>query len=199
MRKKLCIFLIAGATSVPVYAIENYIALELGSGSYDISGTLANSQIIKNLEDIGTYSIKGGHYFNDMLRVYLSFQQINSSETRFVSGSEVVATYEFNTRQYGIGADYLQYFSSQFYLLVGGNLDYYDSQFEINDNGELIDDNSTGLAFGANLGLGYKFTERFSMELGYRFTHYLDNETEDRTSLSFDGNQIGYLNASYSF
>ena len=134
-----------------------------------------------------------------MLRVYLSFQQINSSETRFVSGSEVVATYEFNTRQYGIGADYLQYFSSQFYLLVGGNLDYYDSQFEINDNGELIDDNSTGLAFGANLGLGYKFTERFAMELGYRFTHYLDNETEDGTSLSFDGNQIGYLNASYSF
>ena len=200
MRKQLCVLMIVGATSAPVYAIENYIALEIGSGSYDISGSnpLRFSQLYSDSEDIGAYALKLGHYFSGDVRAYLFFQQINSARKTLIDNIGTTSI-EINTQHFGIGLDYMYYFSPQLYLLTGGNLDLYSTDYEVVADGVEGRDTASGVAAGANLGLGYMFTERFSVELGYRYTYYNDNKSDDNSTLEISSNQIGYLNASYSF
>ncbi|GLT16746.1 hypothetical protein GCM10007938_05220 [Vibrio zhanjiangensis] len=203
MKKALLIAAVAAATSMPSLANDNYVALELGKGQHTTSGLLENTQIGEDLEEMGLFSIKGGHYFSKNVRAYGYLQGTASNETTYVN---VGLKTQLTSGEFGAGADYLHYINDQFYLLAGGNLGVYKSELELSAYGATHTMDNTGLAAGANLGLGYKFTERFSMELGYRYTQYFGNEykfpvvgANIDADLNFDGYQVGYLNASYSF
>ncbi|MYM57816.1 outer membrane beta-barrel protein [Vibrio sp. OCN044] len=202
MKKALLIAAVAASASMPSLANDNYIALEIGRGQHITSGDSSNTQFGKDLEDMGQFSIKAGHYFDKNVRAYGYLQGAVSDEVTHIvihptDGIHSVKT-QSTTVELGAGADYLHYINDQFYLLAGGNLGVYKSELEVSVDGLTLTEDNTGLAAGANLGLGYKFTERFGMELGYRYTHYFGNEFKDY-GFNIDGNQNAYLNASYSF
>ena len=208
MKKALLIAAVAATASMPSLAGENYVALELGYGKHSLSGDYTKSPFDKtadNLEDMGLFAIKAGHYFNKNVRAYGYLQGTASDKDTDHFAPGFALTTEIRTFEAGAGADYLHYFNDKFYALAGGNLGIYRTEVEGTLNtpfGNFNDkDDNTGLAAGANIGLGYKFTENFSMELGYRYTHYFGNEfkVDGDEVLTIDGNQIGYLNASYSF
>ncbi|MFY2509382.1 outer membrane beta-barrel protein [Vibrio pectenicida] len=199
MKKALLIAAIAATASMPSLAGENYVALELGAGKHTTSGNLSDTKLGEDLENMGLFAIKGGHYFSKNVRAYGYLQGVASDEITYTLGANSFKT-ELTTGEIGAGADYLHYVNDQFYLLAGGNLGFYKTELKGTLNGLSATDDNTGLSTGINLGLGYKFTEHFGMELGYRYTHYFGNEFKaGGAELNFDGNQIGYLNASYSF
>ncbi|WP_114786772.1 outer membrane beta-barrel protein [Vibrio tetraodonis] len=200
MKKALLIAAVAASTSMPSLANDNYVALELGKGEHITSGLTGDSQIGEDLEEMRLFSIKFGHYFNKNVRAYGYLQGSASNETTYINTPGLLKT-QLTSGEFGAGADYLHYINDQFYLLAGGNLGIYKSELEASNFGITATEDNTGLAAGANLGLGYKFTERFGMELGYRYTHYFGNEFKSQQfgNLNFDGFQAAYLNASYSF
>ncbi|CAM2797785.1 outer membrane protein [Vibrio neptunius] len=199
MKKTLLVAASAALISMPSLANENYIAVELGAGSYTTSGQHANSYFIN--DDTGFLSLKGGHYFSNNVRAYgyLQAGAESSVEYQDILGS-TFAKFSTTTHEFGAGADYLHNLTDKFYLLTGGNLGIYNSTYEVSANGLSKDSTNTGLAAGVNLGLGYNFTDNFSMELGYRHSRFFGNDHEVGViKLSVDASNTGYLNASYSF
>ncbi|RSD30774.1 outer membrane beta-barrel protein [Vibrio pectenicida] len=200
MKKALLIAAIAATASMPSLANDNYAALELGFGKYDTSGEYGNNEAIN--KDTGLLALKFGHYFNPNVRAYGYIQTNGESSTEYKVAGIKVAEFTIKSNEIGAGADYIHNVNEQFYLLAGGNLGVYKSEFEAKVPllGFNEDSSNTGLTAGANLGIGYKFTERFGMELGYRYSHYFDNEHKiGAAKANFDSTSIGYLNASYSF
>ncbi|MCG7491216.1 porin family protein [Vibrio sp. Of14-4] len=185
MKKALLIAAVAASASMPSLANDTYFALELGAGKYDYSGKTASAA--KEIDDMGVFGMKVGHYLNQNVRGY-GYLQLSVSD-------EYLHT-DVTTREAGIGADYLHYVNDKFYLLAGGNLGYQKTVVE-NDVVGLKRDN-TGLAAGANLGLGYKFTDNFGMELGYRHNQYFSNEIKE-IELNVDATDIAYINANFAF
>ena len=59
---------------MPSLANDNYIALEIGYGKHSKqSAEFTKSPLDKtadNLEDMGSFAIKAGHYFNKNVRAY---------------------------------------------------------------------------------------------------------------------------------
>ncbi|NOH64440.1 outer membrane beta-barrel protein [Vibrio sp. RE88] len=199
MKKTLLLAATAALVSMPSLANENYIAVELGAGSYNTSGQDANSDFIN--DDTGFISLKAGHYFSDNVRAYGYLQGGAEStiEHQNISGY-TYAKASITTHEFGAGADYLHNLTDKFYLLAGGNLGIYNSTYEVSALGLSKDSTNTGLAAGVNLGMGYNFTDNFSMELGYRHSRFFGNDHEvSDIKLSVDASNTGYLNASYSF
>ena len=189
MKKALLIAAVAASASMPSLANDTYFALELGAGKYDYSGKAADTKTAKEVDDMGVFGLKVGHYLNQNVRAY-GYLQLSVSDEYFHT--------DVTTREAGAGADYLHYVSDKFYLLAGGNLGYQKTLVE-NDLPLIgYKEDNTGVVAGANLGLGYKFTDNFGMELGYRYSHYFSNEIKD-IELNVDGTNVAYLNANFSF
>ncbi|MDA0119414.1 outer membrane beta-barrel protein [Vibrio sp. T11.5] len=199
MKKTLLVAASAALISMPSLANENYIAVELGLGSYTTSGQDANSDVIN--DDTGFLSLKAGHYFSDNIRAYGYLQAGAESTIEYQNiFGYTYAKSSITTHEFGAGADYLHNLTDKFYLLAGGNLGIYNSTYEVSEFGLSKDSTNTGLAAGVNLGMGYNFTDNFSMELGYRHSRFFGNDHEVGViKLSVDASNTGYLNASYSF
>lgn len=197
MKKALLIAAVAAATSMPSLANDNYVALELGAGRYDTSGTNGNSDTIN--KDTGLLALKLGHYLNPNVRAYGYIQTNGESTTEIINpyGAKI-AEFSVSSNEIGAGADYIHNVNKQFYLLAGGNLGVYKSEVEAKVGFVSADSSNTDLTAGVNLGMGYQFTDSFGMELGYRYSKYFGND-HDKFEVNYDSTSIGYLNASYSF
>ncbi|KJY92708.1 hypothetical protein TW84_05300 [Vibrio neptunius] len=202
MKKTLLLVASAALISMPSLANENYIAVELGLGSYSTSGEDANAPFIN--ENTGFIGLKGGHYFSNNLRAYgyLQVGAESSVEYQWIGGR--YAEFIISTHEIGAGADYIHDLTDSFYVLAGGNLGVYKSELEATYLGYSKDSSNTGLSAGVNLGVGYHFTDNFSMELGFRHSRYFGNDHQIKDSVfdidvGFDAANTGYLNASYSF
>ncbi|MYM57815.1 outer membrane beta-barrel protein [Vibrio sp. OCN044] len=191
MKKTLVIAGVTAMVSMPSYA-NTYFALGIGAGEYDYSGPSSSSQTFKQINDMGSFGLKIGHYFNDSLRAY---GYIRGSASDSYNNADIV------TRELGAGADYLSYITSQLYLLAGGNLGYQKTILE-DTNPPATKDDNTGLSSGINLGLGYNFTENFALEVGYRYSYYFSNDIKNSDiglNVSVDSNYNAYLNAKFKF
>ena len=186
MKKALLIAAVAASASMPSLASDTYFALELFGGQYDFSGK--NGDTVKKIDDMGGFALKVGHYLNQNVRAYGYGQIAVSDEYNHIG---------FYQREVGAGADYLHYVNDKFYLLAGGNLGYQKTTLE-NDGANPFKVDNSGISAGANLGLGYKFTDNFGMELGYRYNHYFSNEIKE-ANVNVDGSNVAYLNANFAF
>ncbi|NRF17019.1 outer membrane protein [Vibrio coralliilyticus] len=205
MKKTLLLAATAALVSMPSLADQSYVALELGGGSYTTSGQDSSASAYQDIEDTGFLSLKGGYYFNKNLRAYGYIQTNGESSVEYQTFGITVAKAAISSNEIGAGADYLHNVTEQFYLLAGANLGVYKSELELSAMGVTpADSSNTGLTAGLNLGLGYHFTDNFSMELGYRHSQYFSNEHKlnfggNNIEVNFDASNTGYLNASYSF
>ncbi|WP_341660536.1 outer membrane beta-barrel protein [Vibrio sp.] len=192
MKKALLIAAIAASASMPSLASDTYFALELGAGKYDYSGEGSDTKAAKETENMGVFGLKIGHYLNQNVRAYGYTQLSVSDEYNHL---------DVTTREVGAGADYLHYVNNNFYLLAGGNLGYQKTVVEHDASAHSFKYDNTGVVAGANLGLGYKFTENFGMELGYRHSHYFSNELKGESiyDTKVDATNIAYLNANFAF
>jgi outer membrane receptor protein involved in Fe transport len=206
---KKTLLLTAAVFCAPSFANQNYMALELGAGEYNMSGNLydANKKHNKKIKETGLIGLKAGRYLNENIRVYGYLQANPGTEIDHIGydGRSRVKE-KHDAAELGAGADYLHHITKQFYLLSGANLGIYRDEMEYSFDGgaEKTKDKNTGAVLGANLGMGYHFTEQFSMELGYRYSHYINNEHDfyingQKATINFDGSHVGYVNASYSF
>ncbi|AIU66107.1 outer membrane beta-barrel protein [Vibrio coralliilyticus] len=205
MKKTLLLAATAALVSMPSLADQSYVALELGGGSYTTSGQDSSASAYQDIEDTGFLSLKGGYNFNKNLRAYGYIQTNGESSVEYQTFGITVAKAAISSNEIGAGADYLHNVTEQFYLLAGANLGVYKSELELSAMGVTpADSSNTGLTAGLNLGLGYHFTDNFSMELGYRHSQYFSNEHKlnfsgNNIEVNFDASNTGYLNASYSF
>ncbi|MBU2898483.1 outer membrane beta-barrel protein [Vibrio hepatarius] len=189
MKKALLIAAIAATASMPSLANDTYFALELGAGQYDYSGKSSDTKEAKEINDMGVLALKVGHYLNQNVRAYGYLQLSASDEYNHI---------DVTTREMGAGADYLHFVNDKFYLLAGGNLGYQKTVVEDDSAIDSYKFDNTGVVAGANLGLGYKFTDNFGMELGYRHSHYFSNEIKE-VELKVDATDVVYLNANFAF
>ncbi|WP_281630657.1 MULTISPECIES: outer membrane beta-barrel protein [Vibrio] len=206
MKKTLLLAATAALVSMPSLADQAFLSLELGGGKFDTSGNSSDTkQVVDNLDDAGFISLKGGTYINDNVRVYGYIQTNGESTYELISLFETDKA-ELTSYQLGAGADYLYDVTDKFYLVAGGSLGYYNSKLKLSNRDRLLNtydelsDTNSGAVLGVNTGLGYHFTEQFSMELGYRYSYYHDNSHEfGSAKFEFESSNTGYLNASYSF
>ena len=198
----------AAVFCAPSFANQNYVALELGAGEYNMSGNLydATKEHSKEIKETGLIALKAGRYLNENVRVYGYLQANPGTEIDHTLNGHSIVKEKHDAAELGAGADYLHHITKQFYLLSGANLGIYRDEMEYSFGGGAVKekDKNTGAVLGANLGMGYHFTERFSMELGYRYSHYINNEHDfgedgDKATINFDSSHVGYLNASYAF
>ncbi|EFP97150.1 outer membrane protein [Vibrio caribbeanicus] len=203
--KKIVLGAIAALFSISSYANDTYIAVELGGGSYNISGEDSNAKFARDLEDVGFLNIKLGQSLNEGFRYYGYIQHGGDTTVKYTYNNVDVFDYNLTTYEFGLGGDYIHDITDKFYALGGVNLGLYKSNFEISFIGLPTEDSSnTGMAAGLNLGLGYSFTEHFGIELGYRHTRFSSNKHEIKKSgydvdLSFDATNMAYLNLNYTF
>ena len=204
---KKTLLLTAAVFCAPSFANQNYVTLELGAGEYNMSGNLydATKDRNKKIKETDFIALKAGHYLDESLRVYGYLQANPSTKNDYQSNQgKSRIQQKHNTAELGAGADYLHHITKQFYLLSGANLGVYRDELEYSFDGGREKDKNTGAVLGANLGMGYHFTEQFSMELGYRYSHYINNKHDfykdgQKATINFDGSHVGYVNASYSF
>ena len=144
---------------------------------------------------------------------YYGYLQRNGAEAtetkRRALGVEVkVAEFSLTTYEAGLGGDYLHHFTNRFYAIAGANIGVYKSKLEVEASNALVggrgvfkeEFSNTGVSAGANLGLGYAFTDQFGMEIGYRHTHFFGNDFEfEGATLEFESSNVGYLNFNYKF
>ncbi|NOI60078.1 outer membrane protein [Vibrio coralliilyticus] len=205
MKKTLLLAATAALVSMPSLADQSYVTLELGGGSYTTSGKDSSDRLVQEIEDTRFLRLKGGYYFNKNLRAYGYIQANGETSVEYKESGAVLAKLAISSNEIGAGADYLHNVNEQFYLLAGANLGVYESELEFSvRNNTTVDNSNTGLTAGLNLGLGYYFTDNFSMELGYRHSQYFNNEHKlisggENNEVNFDASNTGYLNASYSF
>lgn len=203
--KKLTLVALATLFALPAYANQTYIATELGGGSYDTSGAFTGDKVIDDLEEFGFLNIKVGQMLNENVRYY-GYLQFGNSEVEERSGFDRLDL-NLDTYQIGLGGDYLHHFTNRFYAIAGANVGYYNHKIEIDAfiPSSLVavdtDISNSGVAAGANLGLGYTFTDQFGMEVGYRHTHFFGNEFERNgvTLLEIESSNTGYVNFNYKF
>ena len=206
---KKTLLLTAAVFCAPSFANQNYMALELGAGEYNMSGNLydATKKHSKEIKETGLIGLKAGRYLNENIRVYGYLQANPGTEIDHLGYDGRSSVKEkHDAAELGAGADYLHHITKQFYLLSGANLGIYRDEMEYSFDGGAVKakDKNTGAVLGANLGMGYHFTEQFSMELGYRYSHYINNEHDfyingQKATINFDGSHVGYVNASYLF
>lgn len=205
MKKTLLLAATAALVSMPSLADQSYVTLELGGGSYTTSGQDSNLRGFEEIEDTRFLRLKGGYYFNKNLRAYGYIQANGESSVEYHESGVMLAKSVISSNEVGAGADYLHNVNEQFYLLAGANLGVYESELELSGHERTkVNNSNTGLTAGLNLGLGYYFTDNFSMELGYRHSQYFNNEHKlifggENNEVNFDASNTGYLNASYSF
>ncbi|EFP97151.1 outer membrane beta-barrel protein [Vibrio caribbeanicus] len=203
--KKLTLVALATLFALPVHANQTYIAAELGGGSYSMSGNLSNKETFKDLDDNAFFNIKLGQTINENIRYYGYLQHggdLTVESKRKLPGIGTVTDLKVNLTTYeaGLGGDYLYHFTNQFYAIAGANVGVYKSELEVEAKGHEKDFSNTGLSAGANLGLGYAFTDHFGMEIGYRHTHFFSNDFDYiGATLEFDASNMGYLNLNYKF
>ena len=202
--KKLTLVALATLSALPAYANQTYIAAEIGGGSYDTSGIFSENNftndVIDDLEEFGFLNIKVGQMLNENVRYYGYFQFESSEADKTIGLNRLDVT--LDTYQAGLGADYLHHFTNRFYAIAGANVGYYKTEAEVEQNGSgNVDDSNSGVAAGANLGLGYAFTDQFGMEVGYRHTRFFGNEFEEAgvTLLEVESANMGYVNFNYKF
>ncbi|MCY9845363.1 outer membrane beta-barrel protein [Vibrio caribbeanicus] len=202
--KKLTLVALATLFALPAYANQTYIAAELGGGSYSMSGNASDNRILKELDVVGFLNIKLGQMLNENVRYYGYLQ--HGGDTTVTEKIDTplgeLKTKEANLTTYeaGLGGDYLHNFTNQFYAIAGANIGMYKSKLEVKILNFNTDYSNTGLSAGANLGLGYAFTDHFGMEIGYRHTHFFGNDFSDQgITVNFDASNMGYLNLNYKF
>ena len=201
----------AAVFCAPSFANQNYVALELGAGKYNIKD---REEYKEDIEKASTLALKAGHYLNDNLRVYGYLQANLGKDSDFKVedlGLTINIQEEHKSAELGAGADYVHNLTSDLYLLGGANLGIYKDKYKATVNVAQVpgvvtssEDSHTGAVLGANLGMGYHFTKNFSMEVGYRYSHYMGNEHEidlagEKVTMDFESSHMGYLNASYAF
>ncbi|MDN3609335.1 outer membrane beta-barrel protein [Vibrio ostreicida] len=199
MNKAILLAASTALISLPSLAGQNYVALEIGNGSYDVSATDGARTVVNDMRNTGFISLKGGHYFSDNLRAYGYVQTGGETSVEYIRDN---IKFAISSYELGIGADYLFNVSNNFYLLAGTNIGLHNSKFEISGTktGRHINDSNSVLASGVILGAGYHFTKQFSMELGYRYSYFHDNEFKfEGTEAKFKASNTAYLNASYAF
>ena len=197
--KKFVLGAIAALFSISSYANDTYIAVELGSGSYSISGTDSERKFIQDLKDIGVINLKIGQSSDENYRYYGYIQHGGHNSSELIVNGITQFKYKFVTYELGFGADYVHELNDQFYLTAGANLGVYNSDFEYTVSNARSTSN-TGLSTGLGLGLGLEVTDHFGIELGYRYTHFFSNEHKtDLYDVSFDASNMGYLNLNYKF
>ena len=197
--KKFVLGAIAALFSISSYADDTYIALELGSGSYSISGKNSENKFIQDLKDIGVINLKIGQISDENYRYYGYIQHGGHNSSELVVNGTTLYKLKFVTYELGLGADYVHELNDQFYLTAGANLGVYNSDLEYTYFNTTSSSN-TGLSTGLGLGLGLEVTDHFGIELGYRYTHFFSNEHKtDSYDVSFDASNIGYLNLNYKF
>ena len=197
--KKFVLGAIAALFSISSYADDTYIALELGSGSYSISGKNSENKFIQDLKDIGVINLKIGQISDENYRYYGYIQHGGHNSSELIVNGITQFKLKFVTYELGLGADYVHELNDQFYLTAGANLGVYNSDLEYTYFNTTSSSN-TGLSTGLGLGLGLEVTDHFGIELGYRYTHFFSNEHKtDSYDVSFDASNIGYLNLNYTF
>lgn len=112
-----------------------------------------------------TYGVYGGYYYDANISAELEYI---GSETGHLAqdGLNVAA----KGRHYGVYGGY-RYNFEQSPIYVKGKLGLVNSEIKVKDTNRVGNEdklNSTGIAFGANV--GYQATPNFSVDLGY--THY---------------------------
>ena len=163
---------------------------------------------------IRDWSTQSATHYNDNLRVY-GYLQANPGKDSDIQlqglGYTLNIQEEHKSAELGAGADYLHNLTNDLYLLGGANLGIYKDKYKVTATVaqipgavESIESSHTGAVLGANLGMGYHFTKSFSMEVGYRYSHYMGNEHEfefagEKGTTDFESSHMGYLNASYAF
>ena len=202
--KKLTLVALATLFALPAYANQTYIAAELGGGSYSMSGNASDDRLLKELDEVNFLNIKLGQMLNENVRYYGYLQHGgDTTVTEKINtpfGKLVTKEFNLTTYEAGLGGDYLYHFTNQFYAIAGANVGVYKSELEVEFKGHNKDLSNTGLSAGANLGLGYAFTDHFGMEIGYRHTHFFGNDFEfEGATLEFESSNVGYLNFNYKF
>ena len=204
--KKLTLVALATLFALPAYANQTYIAADLGGGSYDMSGNISDAEIVDDLDEFGFLNIKVGQMINDNVRYYGYLQRSGAegieTKRRFLGVEVKLAEFNLTTYEAGLGGDYLHHFTNRFYAIAGANIGVYRSKLEADVIFENVhvDMSNTGLSTGANLGLGYAFTDQFGMEVGYRHTHFFGNDFEFKgRTLEFESSNVGYVNFNYKF
>ena len=160
MKKTLVIAAVTAMVSMPSYA-DTYFALGIGAGEYDFdySGPSSESILFEDMNDMGAFGLKIGHYLNETIRGY-GYVRLAVSDSSKRGGFDV----DTATREIGAGADYLHYVSSQFYLFAGGNLGFQKTVIDDVGDPPAVKEDNSGLSSGINLGLGYGFTENFAQK-----------------------------------
>ncbi|WP_339386937.1 outer membrane beta-barrel protein [Vibrio caribbeanicus] len=206
--KKMTLVALATLFALPAYANQTYIAAELGKGSYSMSGNAAKHESFNDLDNVGFLNIKLGQMLNENVRYY-GYLQHGGDTTSEVTYLDAKTKSNLKTYELGLGGDYLYHFTNQFYAIAGANLGMYkshlklDIEFPNKVNRTLLNKSNKGITTGANLGLGYTFTDHFGMEIGYRYTHFFGNdysvELDKKYEMQFDASHMGYLNLNYKF
>ncbi|MGO2162498.1 MAG: outer membrane beta-barrel protein [Vibrio toranzoniae] len=200
-----------------------YAGLDISGGDYRVKGSDSSGydddmmlqSAVDDLDSKVGFRLIGGKYLSDNVRVYGFLQRDGDTDvtntTDDYTTKDTLKSYEL-----GAGADYLHFFTNNFFASAGGSLGYYKSKMnskldvEVEDYSLNLNQQSknSGLVTSLNIGLGYNFTDNFGLEGGYRYSYYSGNEhkfsfdDEGETwneKVSFkSANQI-YLNASYKF
>lgn len=124
-----------------------YVGVDMGNTAFDMKAS-ALSASVKDKDDGGSQTVKGGYYFDRNSRLSAFFQNIN------VENGE--------GQLYGAGYDYL-IGDDPFKPFVGVLAGY--GSFD-DDAGEV---SLSGYLYGAQAGVNYELNEDFSIEGGYRY------------------------------
>ncbi|WP_327795908.1 outer membrane beta-barrel protein [Vibrio anguillarum] len=182
----------------PFASAAPYIGLEFGAGGTNATGLHADEKAAQDeLEKVGQFKLYGVKYIKDNLRSYFFYQGVASPEVK-QNGLDL----QNESTQFGLGLDYLHYFSGKFYGLAGVSVGYHNSEFTLSIPSDSFSMNAkdSGMMYEASLGLGYRFGNHFSMEGGYRYGFY-----EQKFALAEEGTitlknpSLIYLGFGYKF
>ncbi|TFH89495.1 outer membrane beta-barrel protein [Vibrio ouci] len=141
------------------------VGLEVFHGKRSLTNNISNQEVTDKLNRMSGARLQYGYYVYEDVRAY-GFVQRNTTQKKQVDDKHV----KYGGYQFGGGADYLFDFSPNLYGYVGGELSVMKNRvtYNLEESGKT---KKTSVVFGTKAGLGYQFSDAFTIEGGVKFDH----------------------------
>ncbi|WCP70258.1 outer membrane beta-barrel protein (plasmid) [Vibrio tubiashii] len=183
MKKKVlsvCLFLTPFAQATT--SSDIYAGFELFGGQRHINEDVNNAFLTDNLDRMNGIRLHSGYYLSEQLRAY-GYIQRNVTIKNTLLDSTGGQTLKYSGYQLGAGMDYRYSLTANLYGYLGVELGVLSNKIRYTALNKTHTDSRTTLVLGSKIGLGYQFTETWTVEGGLKIdrpssdTLHVDNKS----------------------